>query len=143
MNAMTAVPTTLLSAIVTVLAVIFVFYTGLEVGRMRGKHKIAAPAVTGNPEFERAYRVQMNTLEQFVLFLPLFWLATIYFQMLPWLPAVFGLVWIIGRWLYMQGYMAAPEKRGRGFMVAGLANLGLLIMSVVGIVQAWMAVHAT
>jgi len=140
---MTAVPTTLLSAIVTVLAVIFVFYTGLEVGRMRGKHKIAAPAVTGNPEFERAYRVQMNTLEQFVLFLPLFWLATIYFQMLPWLPAVFGLVWIIGRWLYMQGYMAAPEKRGRGFMVAGLANLGLLIMSVVGIVQAWMAVHAT
>ena len=143
MNAMTAVPTTLLSAIVTVLAVIFVFYTGLEVGRMRGKHKIAAPAVTGNPEFERAYRVQMNTLEQFVLFLPLFWLATLYFQMLPWLPAVFGLVWIIGRWLYMQGYMAAPEKRGRGFMVAGLANLGLLIMSVVGIVQAWMAVHAT
>ncbi len=140
---MTAVPTTLLSAIVTVLAVIFVFYTGLEVGRMRGKHKIAAPAVTGNPEFERAYRVQMNTLEQFVLFLPLFWLATIYFQMLPWLPAVFGLVWIIGRWLYMQGYMAAPEKRGRGFMVAGLANLSLLIMSVVGIVQAWMAVHAT
>jgi len=143
MNAMTAVPTTLLSAIVTVLAVIFVFYTGFEVGRMRGKHKIAAPAVTGNPEFERAYRVQMNTLEQFVLFLPLFWLATLYFQMLPWLPAVFGLVWIIGRWLYMQGYMAAPEKRGRGFMVAGLANLGLLIMSVVGIVQAWMAVHAT
>jgi len=140
---MTAVPTTLLSAIVTVLAVIFVFYTGFEVGRMRGKHKIAAPAVTGNPEFERAYRVQMNTLEQFVLFLPLFWLATLYFQMLPWLPAVFGLVWIIGRWLYMQGYMAAPEKRGRGFMVAGLANLGLLIMSVVGIVQAWMAVHAT
>ena len=140
---MTAVPTTLLSAIVTVLAVIFVFYTGFEVGRMRGKHKIAAPAVTGNPEFKRAYRVQMNTLEQFVLFLPLFWLATLYFQMLPWLPAVFGLVWIIGRWLYMQGYMAAPEKRGRGFMVAGLANLGLLIMSVVGIVQAWMAVHAT
>jgi hypothetical protein len=63
--------------------------------------------------------------------------------MVPWLPAVFGLVWIIGRWLYMQGYMAAPEKRGRGFMIAGIANLGLLIMSLVGIVLAWMAVHAT
>src|SRR5690242_8089493 len=108
-----------------------------------GSHKIAAPAVTGNPEFERAYRVQMNTLEQFVLFLPLFWLATLYFHMVPWLPAVFGLVWIIGRWLYMQGYMAAPEKRGRGFMIAAVANVGLLVMSLVGIVQAWIAVHAT
>jgi glutathione S-transferase len=140
---MTAVPTTLFSAAVTVLALLLVFYTGWNVGTMRGKHKIAAPAVTGNPEFERAYRVQMNTLEQFVLFLPLLWLATIYFHMLPWLPAVFGLVWILGRWLYMQGYMAAPDKRGRGFVVAGIANLALSLMAIVGIVQAWIAVHAT
>jgi len=143
MNVMTAVPTTLLSAAVTVLSVLLVFYTGWNVGVMRGRHKIAAPATTGNPEFERAYRVQMNTLEQFVLFLPLFWLATIYFHMLPWLPAVFGLVWIVGRGLYMQGYMVAPEKRGRGFLIAGVANVGLLLMSFIGIVQAWIAVHAT
>jgi glutathione S-transferase len=143
MNAMTAVPTTLLSAAATVLAVLFVFYTGFQVGRMRGKHKIAAPAVTGHPEFECAYRVQVNTLEQFVVFLPLLWLATLYFQMLPWLPAVFGLVWIIGRLIYMQGYMAAPDKRGTGFGITMLASLGLLIMSVIGIVEAWTAVHAS
>src|SRR5471030_1621473 len=106
---MHAVPATLLSAAVTVLSILFVFYTGINVARMRGKHKIDAPAVTGNAEFERAYRVQVNTLEQFVMFLPLLWLATSYFKMLPWLPAALGLVWIVGRFMYMQGYMVAPE----------------------------------
>jgi glutathione S-transferase len=139
---MHAVPAAILSAVVTILAVLFYFYTGTVVGQMRGKHKIAAPAVTGNTEFECAYRVQMNTLEQLVIFLPLLWLATTYFTMLGWLPPLLGVVWIVGRFLYMNGYMAAPDKRGTGFGVALLANLGLLILSLVGIVQAWMAVHA-
>ena len=133
---------TLLSAIVTVLSILFVFYTGINVARMRGKHKIDAPAVTGNPEFERAYRVQVNTLEQFVMFLPLLWLATSYFKMLPWLPAALGLVWIVGRFMYMQGYMVAPEKRSMGFLVTSVATLGLLIVTIIGIVQAWMAINA-
>ncbi len=132
----------LLSAAVTVLSVLFVFYTGLLVARMRGKHKIDAPAVTGNPEFERAYRVQVNTLEQFVMFLPLLWLATTYFAPLPWLPAVLGVVWILGRILYMNGYMAAPEKRSNGFLVGAVALAGLLILSIWGIVETWMALSA-
>ena len=139
---MNAVPATLLSAAVTVLSVLFVFYTGINVARMRGKHKIDAPAVTGNPEFERAYRVQLNTLEQYVMFLPLLWLATTYFMTLPWLPAALGLVWVIGRFMYLQGYMAAPEKRSTGFLITTVANAGLLILSIVGIVQAWIAIHA-
>ncbi len=139
---MHVVPATLLSAAVTVLAILFVFYTGLNVAQMRGRHKIVAPAVTGNPEFERAYRVQVNTLEQFVMFLPLLWLATSFFEPLAWLPAAFGLVWIIGRFMYLQGYMAAAEKRGTGFMITSLATAGLLVLSIIGIVQAWMAVTA-
>lgn len=139
---MTAVPATLLSAAVSVLSILFVFYTGLVVAQMRGKHKIDAPAVTGNPEFERAYRVQVNTLEQFVMFLPLLWLATSFFMTLPWLPAVFGLIWIAGRFMYLQGYIAAAEKRSTGFLITSLATAGLLILSIVGIVQAWLAVHA-
>lgn len=75
---MMATAGTLLSAAVTVLAVIFSLYTGMLVGRMRSKHGVHAPAVTGAPEFEQAFRVQMNTLEQFVLFLPILWLATVY-----------------------------------------------------------------
>jgi glutathione S-transferase len=139
---MHAVPAAILSAVVTILAVLFYFYTGLVVGQMRTKHKIAAPAVTGNPEFERAYRVQMNTLEQLVIFLPLLWLATTYFAMLGWLAPALGVVWIVGRFLYMSGYMAAPDKRGTGFLIALVANLGLLILSLIGIVQAWMAATA-
>jgi len=132
----------LLSAAVTILSILFVFYTGIVVAQMRGKHKIDAPAVTGNPEFERAYRVQVNTLEQFVMFLPLLWLATRYFMVLPWLPAVLGLVWIAGRFLYMQGYLAAPEKRSTGFLITSLATVGLLILSIWGIVNAWIAIGA-
>ncbi len=133
----------LLSAAVTILSILFVFYTGMVVAQMRGKHKIDAPAVAGNPEFERAYRVQVNTLEQFVMFLPLLWLATRYFHLLPWLPAVLGLVWIVGRFLYMQGYLAAAEKRSTGFLITSVATAGLLVLSVWGIVNAWMALSAT
>jgi glutathione S-transferase len=137
---MTAIPAELLSAAVTVLSVLFVFYTGINVAQMRGKHKISAPAVTGNPEFECAYRVQVNTLEQFVMFLPLLWLATSYFHWLGWLPAAFGLVWVIGRIVYLRGYMAAPEKRSTGFTITSLATAGLLVLSLIGIVQGFLAV---
>lgn len=137
------VPATLLSAVVTVLAVLFLFYTGLNVAQMRGKHKINAPAVTGHPEFECAYRVQVNTLEQFVMFLPLLWLATSLFESLAWLPAAFGLVWVVGRVIYMRGYMAAPEKRGTGFMITSLATAGLLVLALIGIVQSWIATTAS
>jgi glutathione S-transferase len=140
---MIAMPATLLTAIVSILAILFYFYTGWQVGSMRGKHNIKAPAVTGHPEFECAYRVQMNTLEHFVIFLPLLWLATAYFRTWAWLPALVGLIWIIGRILYMTGYMAAPEKRSTGFLIAAIALLALLILAIVGIVQDWVAVTTT
>ena len=135
-------PADILSAAVAVLAVLFIFYTGINVARMRGKHKVDAPAVTGPLEFESAIRVQMNTLEQSVLFFPLLYVSTAYFNTLAWLPAAFGLVWVIGRFVYLQGYMAAPNKRGTGFMITSLATLGLLILAIWGLVQSWMAVHA-
>jgi glutathione S-transferase len=129
---------TLLSAIVTVLGVLLGLYTMMLVGRMRGKHGVQAPAMTGAPEFERAFRVQMNTLEQFVLFLPVLWLATIYPVLSGYLAPGLGFVWLIGRVLYSSGYMADPAKRSSGFLIAGLALLGLLLLSIVGIVHAWL-----
>ena len=140
---MSAMLPALLSAIVTILAVLFVFYTGVLVAGMRDKHGVHAPATAGHPEFERAYRVQMNTLEQFVIFLPLLWIATSYFGTVGWLAPALGLVWIIGRLIYMQGYMRAPESRGRGFGITVLASLGLLILSIIGIVQNWITVNAS
>lgn len=136
------VPATLLSAVVTILIVLTYFYLVLPVGAMRGKHGIKAPAMTGHPEFERAVRVHYNTLEQMPVILPLLWLATLYFHMLPWLPAVFGLIWVVGRFVYRSAYMADPDKRSLGFGITMLANIGLLIMAIIGIVQTWMAVTA-
>jgi glutathione S-transferase len=138
---MTGTPIAAATAIVTILAILVYFWTLMAVGGMRGKHKINAPTMTGPQEFECAVRVQMNTLEQLPVLLPLLWLATLYFSpamsmaYLSWLPPVLGVVWIIGRILYKNGYMAAPEKRSTGFMVAGIALIGLLICALVGIVM--------
>jgi glutathione S-transferase len=135
---MIATAGTLLSAAVTVLAVLLGLYTMMLVGRMRSKHNVHAPAMTGAPEFERAFRVQMNTLEQVVLFLPLLWLATIYPVVSGYLAPGLGLIWIFGRVLYATGYMADAAKRSSGFLIAGIAVLGLLVLSIVGIVHAWL-----
>lgn len=134
---MTSMPVDLLSAIVTILAVVLYFYMSVRVGQMRVKHGIKAPATSGHPEFDRAFRVQMNTLEALPVFLPLLWLATFYFQTAKWIAPLMGLVWVVGRILYMNGYMADPDKRGAGFGIAATAQIALLIMAVFGIVQSW------
>ncbi len=139
---MTVTLATLFTAIVSILSILVVFWTGLRVGGMRGKHNIQAPATTGHPEFDRAYRVQMNTMEQFVLFLPLLWLSYRFFQTLPLLTGAVGLVWIVGRIIYAQAYMADPSKRSLGFTISIIATAVLLVLAVIGIVQAWMAVNA-
>ncbi|HEY0282799.1 MAG TPA: MAPEG family protein [Rhizomicrobium sp.] len=143
---MTSVPADLLSAIVTLLAVILYFYMSVRVSRMRTKYGVKAPATTGHPEFERAFRVHYNTMESLVAFLPLLWLATFYFApafyALAWLPPALGLAWIVGRIFYMNGYMAGPDKRGVGFGIASLAQLLLLVLAIVGIVRVWIAIAA-
>jgi glutathione S-transferase len=135
-------PAELLSAGVTLLAVLFIAYTFINVGAARGKTKIDAPAVTGHPTLERAYRVQLNTVEQAIMFFPLLFLATRYFHSLAWLPAAFGLVWVIGRFLYLQGYMASPAKRSTGFLITFAATVGLLVLAIIGIVKTWLVVTA-
>jgi len=126
-----------LSAIVTILALVLYIVMFMRVGQARSKYKIEAPAVTGDPNFERVYRVQMNTLEQLPIFFAGLWLATIYFHWLGWLPAAVGLVWVVGRYMYMQGYIAAAGQRSTGFLISGIAALALLIMAIAGIAMAW------
>ena len=131
------------SAAVTVLALFVYMYMTINVGRARGKTGIDAPAMTGAPELERAVRVHYNTLEAMPVFLVGLWLATIYFSpsfpVVAWLPAALGLISCIGRIIYMQGYMAAPEKRSAGFAISSLPMLVNLILAIVGIVSAFMS----
>jgi glutathione S-transferase len=141
-GAMIASPATLLSAAVTVLVVLFYWLAGFSVARMRGKHAIRAPATSGHPEFDRAFRVHMNTLEQMPVILPLLWLATLFFHAIGWLPAALGLVWIVGRIVYRMAYMTDPGARAAGFVITNIANVALLVLSVIGIVNSWMAVTA-
>src|SRR5436305_9122190 len=108
---MTITYESLYSAIVTILVLALYFYMGGVVGRMRGRHNVLAPATIGHPEFERAFRVHVNTVEQLMVFLPLLWLATVLYNGIVWLPALFGVVFLIGRIIYMQIYMSEPQKR--------------------------------
>ena len=138
---MYAVLATPSASLITILACILYMTTAVRVAQMRGKHKIDAPAVIGHPEFERSYRVQMNTLESLPVFLPAFWLATIYFSarfaIIWWLPAVLGLLWVVGRYMYMQGYIADASKRSTGFLVSAIAQITLLVLALIGIVMSW------
>jgi glutathione S-transferase len=124
------------AALITVLCVIVIAIAMFLVGRARGMHKINAPATTGHPDFERAFRAHQNTLEQAIMFLPLLWLATIYCN--EQYAAYFGYAWLIGRLWYVFGYIAEAGKRSMGFLISSLAQLALLGMSLWGIVSQMM-----
>jgi len=126
-----------LTALVTCLAVLFYFLTSVQVAKARGTFGIKAPAISGNPDFERVFRVQMNTLEWLPIFLPALWLFAIYIS--DAIAAALGVVWIVGRILYLTGYSKAANKRGTGFGIQFVAAM-LLWLGAVGAI-AWRLVH--
>src|SRR5437868_11605546 len=107
------------SALVSLFAVLFYFFIATRVARARVKFGVKLPATTGNPDFERVYRVQMNTLEWMPMFLVPLWLCAI--SLSDAAAAALGLVWIVGRVLYFTGYSQAVEKRVPGFFIQGIA----------------------
>lgn len=133
------IPATLWTAIVTLAIGLFYFYSAFRVGNLRSKHGIKAPATSGHPEFDRAYRVQLNTLEQLGMFLPFLWLAAFYPIRWPWIAPLLGFFWLIARIIYMRGYMADPSKRLLGAMLGGLTNVLMFIIATVGVIKACIA----
>jgi glutathione S-transferase len=120
------------TALVTLLAIVFYFYTGTRVPRARRKYGVPAPAISGNPDFERVFRVQANTLEWMPIFLPVLWLFAYYVSDI-W-AAILGLVWIAGRVFYMVSYTQAADRRGPGFGVQAAVCGVLLVGALVGII---------
>lgn len=116
--------------IVAALAVAQFFYFGIQVGRARGQYGVQAPATSGHEMFERAFRVHMNTLEQLVGFLPLLLLASQYWSNAA--VAAIGVVYLVGRFLYRQRYLADPNRRGPGFLLTVLPTFVLLLATIVG-----------
>ena len=125
------------TALVTCLAILVYFYSSILVSRARGKFGVKLPAISGNPDFERVFRAQMNTLEWLPIFLPSLWLFAVYIG--DAIAAVLGLVWVVGRILYIHGYAQATDKRGRGFYIQALATTALWAGALGTIV--WRIVH--
>jgi glutathione S-transferase len=113
------------TALVTCLAMLFYFFASVQVSRARVAYGVKLPAISGHPDFERVFRVQMNTLEWMPVFLPSLWLFAVYIS--DTIAAAIGLLWIVGRILYMTGYTKAVEKRGPGFAIQALATIALLL----------------
>jgi uncharacterized MAPEG superfamily protein len=95
------------------------------VGRARGKYDVKAPAISGDPVFDRYYRVHQNTLEQLVVFLPAIFLYSYLGN--PMYAAGFGVVYLIGRMIYLRSYLKDPGSRGLGFMLTFLPSVLMLI----------------
>jgi glutathione S-transferase len=125
------------TALVTLLAILFYFFTSTRVARARAEFKIKAPAISGNTDFERVFRVQMNTLEWLPIFLPSLWLFAIYVSDVG--AAAVGAVWIIGRIAYMSGYTQAADKRRTGFAIQSTAATVLWLGALGAII--WRMVH--
>jgi glutathione S-transferase len=121
------------TALVTILTIFVYFGADLSVGRARGTYKIKAPATTGDPAFERIFRAHQNMLEWMVMFLPALWLFAFYVGD-KW-AALVGLVWIVGRIIYLVMYAQAAEKRSMGFAIQAAATAVLTIGSLVGIIK--------
>ena len=119
-----------LVTIVVALALLEYLYIAFQVGAGRGKYDVPAPAITGHPTFERLYRVQMNTLEQLIVFVPSIFLFATYVHA-P-LAAVLGLVFILGRAVYLTSYVKDPGKRGTGFLLTYVPNAVLLVGALIG-----------
>jgi glutathione S-transferase len=124
------------TAIVTLLVVAFYFFIATRVAAAHIKFGVKLPAMSGHPDFERIYRVQMNTLEWMPIFLPLLWLSAIYFSDLA--SAAVGFLWVVGRILYFRGYSAAVEKRFLGFLIQATACILLFIGAVTGLLAVFL-----
>ncbi|HMH65465.1 MAG TPA: MAPEG family protein [Rhizomicrobium sp.] len=132
---MLSAPATLLTAIATLLAILISIGTAILVARTRNSTGIQPPAMSGDARLERALRVQGNTVEGFIIFLPALWLAAIYFQ--GWAPPIIGLVWCLGRIVYAVGYSADANRRHIGFGICIFSVLILVVLAAIGIVGAW------
>jgi uncharacterized membrane protein YecN with MAPEG domain len=121
------------TSFVACMALLFMFALTVVAARARGRYGVKAPATAGHPEFEKRFRVQQNTLEQIVVFLPSLLLFGTFVDSR--IGAAIGLIWIAGRAHYAWSYIRDPEKRGPGMAVTLLATAVLLIGAAVGIAR--------
>ena len=117
-------------AIILIALLQFIFFTG-RVGFSRGKYDIKAPKTTGNERWERIFRIQQNTMEQLLIFIPAMLIFSLYVSatwvLLP------GILFIVGRHIYSRLYLESPENRGPGMVLSFFTNIALVISGLIGV----------
>ena len=111
---------------IAMLALLQYLIFGALVGKARERSGLKAPAIVGDEHFERSYRVQMNTLELLVAFLPGLYAAARYWP--ETIVALLGVVYLVGRFLHARAYVADPARRATGFILS-ILPIGVLIIS--------------
>jgi len=122
-------------ALITVLALIEYMVLGVMVGQARGRYKVEAPATTGDPMFERYFRVHQNTLESLIVFIPALWICGLTLSRRG--AALLGLLYLVARVVYARGYLADPGKREAGVIMTTAASGLLILGSLIGIIIHW------
>lgn len=121
------------SALATLIALAIYIWTMALVSRARTRYGIHAPACTGSEEFERYFRVQMNTQEQLIMMLPALWLCAIWVGELY--AGIGGLIWAVGRIIYVVSYLKDPKSRSFGFILAFIPTIVMMVADAVRVIQ--------
>jgi glutathione S-transferase len=121
-----------LIGLVTILTVLLLVACAVYVSQARGRYGVKAPAVSGPEGFERALRVQGNTNEAALMFLPALWVAAAVH--VPWISAVLGALWLVARIWYALAYANPPRSRGPAFGLSLLALAALVLQALWGLI---------
>lgn len=110
-----------MSLVILIISLALIQFTvfSFQVGMARGKYGVNAPSITGHPVFERYFRVQQNTLEQLVVFIPAMLTFSWAAENINWpgytIASGMGVIWLIGRFIYAITYVKDPASRSLGF----------------------------
>ena len=121
------------ATLIILLALLQYVWFSMRVGLARGKYKIDAPACSGNENFERLFRIQMNTLEQLIVFIPAMYAFAFYLS--PVWVLVPGVAYLLGRFLYSAEYTKEPTTRAPGMAVTMLSNVVLILGALFGVLK--------
>ena len=110
----------------------YVWFTG-RVGAARGKYKVNAPACDGDENWNRLFRIQQNTMEQLIVFVPATYAFAFYLSEL-WV-LVPGLGFLVGRFLYSAEYLKDPKSRTPGMAITLISNVVLVLGALFGLVK--------
>jgi glutathione S-transferase len=120
--------------LVVILNVALLIWAMMMVGNARRVSGIKAPATSGHPVLDRAFRVHMNLIEQSIMFLPALWLCKDFFSA-RW-AVIFGLTWVVGRIWFALGYYQDAAKRSSGFLLSIAAFSAMFLCGAYGYIAA-------